>query len=274
MTRFPSSGVVAAVMAAALGLGSGAAHAQQCKAIKFAPGTVSAEVRGVAPAEGVRCYTLRTGAGQTAALRVTEGRNTAFSIEGLVDARDAYTFRTEAKTYRILVLQVLRAAAGERFRMTVRVTGRAAGGNGSARPSAPAGAGAWRGREAGVTGSMSALAADGMTRISLFCRRGGPRRATLQLTGDPDRRLPRRDGRTGTLVFEIDGGSARRVTLTRHDGNDQWWDAVDAIGGGLLNALAAGGSLRLLTGAGDEVAVFSLSGSARARSAIRRQCGF
>ena len=36
----------------------------------------------------------------------------AFSIDGLVDDRDSYSFRTDAKTYKFTVFQTMRAAPG------------------------------------------------------------------------------------------------------------------------------------------------------------------
>jgi hypothetical protein len=101
--------------------GADAWAADDCKPIRFDANRVSATIHGEAPPEDVVCYTLTTGRGQRAALKVTAGRNTIFSIEGLVDARNAYDFTTEQKTYRILVGQLLRAVAPEAFAISVSV---------------------------------------------------------------------------------------------------------------------------------------------------------
>jgi hypothetical protein len=97
--------------------------AGDCKPIRFETNSFSTIHRGEAPPEDedVVCYTLATGRGQRAALKVIAGRNTIFSIEGLVDARDVYDFTTEQKTYRIRVGQLMRAVAPEAFAISVSV---------------------------------------------------------------------------------------------------------------------------------------------------------
>ena len=82
-----------------------------CKPIHFAPGAFSATVSGSVGSDGpFPCYTLATGKGQTATFKFTKTNgNMAFSIYGLVDDRDAYTFKTQAKTYKFIVFQTLRS---------------------------------------------------------------------------------------------------------------------------------------------------------------------
>ena len=79
--------------------------------IHFARGQSFATVRGaVGSDEPFPCYTLDTGKGQTATLKFTKTNgNMAFSIYGLVDDRDSYSFKTEAKTYKFVVFQNMRA---------------------------------------------------------------------------------------------------------------------------------------------------------------------
>lgn len=246
------------------------AGAQSCAEIRFAPGATSAEIAGSAPAEAVVCYSFATGAGQQARVELLEGRNTAFSIDGLVDARDDYSFRTEARSYRLRVFQLMRAVRDQPFRIRLSVTGGGAGvGN--------AGGHGWRSVEGGVMASANGVARDGRTRAMFQCRAGGPGRATLQLSGDPAQGLPMRDGESARVTIEIEerGGMRRFETvLTRHDGNDQWWDAVDAFGGDFLDAFAAGRMMALRAADGTEVARFDLRGSARARRAMQAKCGF
>ena len=95
--------------------------ADGCKPIHFAAGERSTTVKGSAPAEGVVCYSIGTGADQTATLKVTSGDNTVFTIDGLVDAQDSYTFKTERKTYKVLVGQLMRSASAEKFSLDVVV---------------------------------------------------------------------------------------------------------------------------------------------------------
>jgi hypothetical protein len=95
--------------------------APQCEAIRFERGATSATIKGVAPADDVICYEMETAEGQTATLKVLSGPNTIFTIEDIADAQDSYQFRTEARTYRILVGQLMRAAGGEAFALRISV---------------------------------------------------------------------------------------------------------------------------------------------------------
>jgi hypothetical protein len=96
------------------------AHAQSCKPIQFKRGHYSGTVRGIAPPEDGVCYEVRTGAGQSADVRV-DGRNVIFSIPGVVEVQERYSFTTEKKTYRILVSQLMRSVTDEPFSLTVSV---------------------------------------------------------------------------------------------------------------------------------------------------------
>ena len=98
-----------------------AAWAEECETIRFKRGESSGTVNGMAPADDVRCYLMSTGQGQTATLLVTTGKNTVFSIDGLIDAQNNYTFKTERKTYKIVVGQLFRAIAGEPFTLFVSI---------------------------------------------------------------------------------------------------------------------------------------------------------
>jgi hypothetical protein len=106
-----------------LGLGAATQAHAACTPIKFAAGTTGADVEGVAPPEDVLCYSLETGNGQTATVRVAQGRNIIFSILDMVDAQDNYTFTTEAKTYEIIVGQLMRSVTDEPFTLEISVTG-------------------------------------------------------------------------------------------------------------------------------------------------------
>ncbi|MBY0331182.1 MAG: hypothetical protein K2X49_10985 [Acetobacteraceae bacterium] len=92
-----------------------------CQAIRFPPGSFGTELRGVAPSEDVLCYTLATGEGQTARLRVLRGNNVIFAIPGITDAQDAFSFRTQRRTYEILVGQLMRAVTPQPFLLSVSV---------------------------------------------------------------------------------------------------------------------------------------------------------
>jgi len=93
-----------------------------CQPIRFKVGHFSATIRGMAPADGMKCYLLGTGAGQMATIRIKSRRTTvAFNVRGLVDNRDSYRFRTQRKTYRIDVYQWRRAVEPRSFTMFVSV---------------------------------------------------------------------------------------------------------------------------------------------------------
>ena len=67
------------------------------------------------------CYTLATGKGQTATFGFAKTNgNMAFSIYGLVDDRDSYSFKTEAKTYKFIVVQNM-TARPEPFALMISV---------------------------------------------------------------------------------------------------------------------------------------------------------
>lgn len=109
----------------ALLLTCGAAGADECTAIRFQRGTSGAVVTGTAYSypTPMTCYTLETGAGQTATVEIVEsgGDDTAFNISGEVDNQFAYTFRTEAKTYQIDVYRTFARQPPVPFKMAVSV---------------------------------------------------------------------------------------------------------------------------------------------------------
>ncbi len=93
-----------------------------CEAVQFTRGSFSATVQGEVDPEGVWCYSIATVKGQTADLSVkSKHNNTIFSIEGLVDGRDQYTFTTEKKTYKVFVGQLMKAVDKDRFTLTITI---------------------------------------------------------------------------------------------------------------------------------------------------------
>ena len=95
----------------------------ECTPIRFARGQSLAVVQGLAPSdEPFLCYTLTTGRGQVARLKLTRSNgDTAFNIAGLIDNRDDHTFTTEAKQYRIDLYQMKSGVPPARFTMEVTV---------------------------------------------------------------------------------------------------------------------------------------------------------
>jgi hypothetical protein len=97
------------------------AYAQDnCTSIRFAPGLSSAAVKGIAPPEEGVCYTFAAAAGQTANLKIT-GRNMVISVIDVGDARDVWTFKTEAQTYKFIVAQLMRSVTSEPYTVTLSV---------------------------------------------------------------------------------------------------------------------------------------------------------
>lgn len=93
---------------------------EACETIRFARGSYTGSVKGIAPAEDSVCYQLTTAAGQRAEVSVS-GRNVIFTIGDLVDAQDSYSFTIEKKTYKIYVGQLMRSVTPEPFSLTVTV---------------------------------------------------------------------------------------------------------------------------------------------------------
>jgi hypothetical protein len=113
----------------ALVFGSATATAQapppNCTPIQFPTGQTSATVRGIASNDGpTACYTLSTRAGQTASLSIVQQSakdDTAFNIDGVVENQDKYTFKTQAKTYKIDVYLTFARQPPRPFTMRVSV---------------------------------------------------------------------------------------------------------------------------------------------------------
>ena len=108
------------IAAPLLGTMSAPATAQDCAPIRFAPGAVSGQIRGVAPPDDVLCYSVGTGAGQTMTVAVT-GRNMFVSVPGVADAQDAIRFTTAAGTYQVRVGQLMRSVTDEPFVLDVEI---------------------------------------------------------------------------------------------------------------------------------------------------------
>ena len=92
---------------------------ENCTPVHFEHGKSSAIIHGTAPPEGVICYTLDAGAGQTANLKVS-GSNMIISVVGIGDARESWTFKTKAQTYKFIVSQLMRSVSNAPY--TVRLS--------------------------------------------------------------------------------------------------------------------------------------------------------
>jgi hypothetical protein len=97
-------------------------HAQVgCTALQITPGAAAAIVSGRAPSdEPFACYTVSGIAGKTVTIALTRPKqDVAFNVAGLVDDRESYSFRTDAKTCRIDVYTVSRGPRATPFTMQV-----------------------------------------------------------------------------------------------------------------------------------------------------------
>jgi hypothetical protein len=112
--------LIAAGLLPALMLPATVVAQESCTPIRFAPGHSSATVKGTAPPEDSVCYSFAAADGQTAHLKVT-GRNMIISVINVGDARDSWTFRTKAQTYRFIVAQLLRSVSSEPYAVTLSV---------------------------------------------------------------------------------------------------------------------------------------------------------
>ena len=120
MKRYPPLAIILFV-----GFAVPVAQAQdKCAPIQFARGQSSATVRGIAPfGPPFACFTFAATRAQTATIRLTQSNgNTAFNVGGVVDNQDNYTFRTEARTYKIDIYQITRELATRNARFAMQVT--------------------------------------------------------------------------------------------------------------------------------------------------------
>jgi hypothetical protein len=116
----------AALIGVLLGIAAPAQAIAQnnCTPVTFERGRSSATLRGTAPPEDIVCYTFAAGAGKTAHLSVS-GRNMIVSVIGVGDARESWTFKTTAQTYKFVVGQMMRSVTPEPYSVTLSLTGAA-----------------------------------------------------------------------------------------------------------------------------------------------------
>jgi len=94
-----------------------------CKVIQFKTGASSAIVSGSVDPDATACFRFSTRKGQIVRVAITStDRNTMFSIPGVVDARDKYEFKTQKKTYEIVVGQLMRSATADTYQLTLSLT--------------------------------------------------------------------------------------------------------------------------------------------------------
>lgn len=97
-----------------------AIQAENCEVIRFKRGANNHTVQGMILPDDVICYEVTARAGQLADITIT-GNNVMFSIEGVVDAQDKFSFITDDKTYKILVGQLMQSVANQPFVLMVSI---------------------------------------------------------------------------------------------------------------------------------------------------------
>lgn len=99
-----------------------AVMAEDCTPVRFDPGTSSAVIGDLAPAEGVRCFSLSVRPGQRAHVGIVEGdAGVAVTVSDVADNRRSVDFVTEAERYELYVHQTFRAPSPVPFRLLVQV---------------------------------------------------------------------------------------------------------------------------------------------------------
>ena len=118
----PRIATTLALACAAFAASAGAAAAQACSEIRFAPGAFSGEVGGQVADGAPLCFTFGAGAGQTARVQILGNDNTCFTLPGIVDCQADFSFTTRARTYEVRVFQLVRRPGAETFtlRLTIR----------------------------------------------------------------------------------------------------------------------------------------------------------
>jgi formylglycine-generating enzyme required for sulfatase activity len=101
--------------------GSSSAFAQDdCAPIKFPAGKNAVTLAGTAAPEGFVCYRLDAEIGQKFTLKILRGGNTIFSVTDVQDAVDRFSFTARKPSYEIRVGQLMRSAAPEKYRLSIK----------------------------------------------------------------------------------------------------------------------------------------------------------
>ncbi|MCB1936593.1 MAG: hypothetical protein KDF59_11685 [Nitrosomonas sp.] len=95
-------------------------QAENCETIQFERGHSSVVIEGTASPDGIICYEITTGDGQTADIAIS-GANMMFSIDGVTDAQYQYQFTTANKTYAIRVGQLMRSVTDQAYTLTISI---------------------------------------------------------------------------------------------------------------------------------------------------------
>jgi formylglycine-generating enzyme required for sulfatase activity len=261
--------VLALALVASVAFVSPSAAQENCKPITFPAGKDTAILTGSAPVDDVICYQLDAQVGQKFSLKVQRGDNTIFSVVGVQDAQDSFTFTAQKTSYEIDVGQLMRARGPEKFRVSVKRSGGQAT---TAEEPWPIGIGL------GPVLRLQAeqMAEDGSARFRLSCEKDSGTGFTVALREYAGDALGRDGGAeypVKVAIADSHGGNQSFDFRMRYYGQDQLWNS-DATGPrGFIGQFAAGSKLTLVNGNGLTVASFDLHGSSKYAKAALIFCG-
>ena len=104
-----------------LSLWATTAVSQNCSEIRFDRGSSSGEVGGQVTEGWPMCFVFGTGAGQLARLQLFGSENTCFTVPGVTDCQDDYSFYTGSGFYQVNVFQLFRSTASEQFTLRLSI---------------------------------------------------------------------------------------------------------------------------------------------------------
>ena len=93
-----------------------------CQIIQFEAGASSTNISDSIDPEATACFRFAAGNGQTVRIAIqSKDKNTIFSVLGLVDARDKYEFKSQKKTYEIIIGQLMKSATLDIYQLTLSI---------------------------------------------------------------------------------------------------------------------------------------------------------
>lgn len=93
-----------------------------CETIRFEAGASSTKISGSVDPDATMCFSFAARNGQTVRIVIqSKDKNTIFSIPGLIDAQSKYEFKSEKKTYEIIIGQLMKSATADTYQLTVTI---------------------------------------------------------------------------------------------------------------------------------------------------------
>jgi len=93
-----------------------------CEVIRVNAETASATISGSVDPDATACFNFAADSGQTIRIAIqSKDGNTIFSVVGFADARDIYEFKSQKKTYEIIVGQLMKSATADTYQLTLSI---------------------------------------------------------------------------------------------------------------------------------------------------------